>query len=112
VISVTFWQSCAESSDLLLLSETETSQDEPSGSEIVSHRRQVSVLLTPIAESPQLLGLGHLGQAYAWTLGMLPYARPGEVQLGLVDFDRIIGANTAPQLLVTFTLRGTSQQSS
>jgi hypothetical protein len=48
-----------------------------------------------------LLGLGHLGQAYAWTLGMLPYASPGEVQLGLVDFDRIIGANTATQLLVT-----------
>lgn len=48
-----------------------------------------------------LLGLGHLGQAYAWTLGMLPYASPGEVQLGLVDFDRVIGANTATQLLVT-----------
>lgn len=48
-----------------------------------------------------LLGLGHLGQAYAWTLGMLPYAKPGEVRLFLVDFDRIIAANTATQLLVT-----------
>jgi len=48
-----------------------------------------------------LLGLGHLGQAYAWTLGMLPYARPGDVQLFLVDFDRVIEANIATQLLVT-----------
>lgn len=47
-----------------------------------------------------LLGLGHLGQAYAWTLGMLPYATPQEVQLGLVDFDVIVDGNTATQLLV------------
>ena len=46
-----------------------------------------------------LLGLGHLGQAYAWTLGMLPYARPEEVELGLVDFDRIVEGNAATQLL-------------
>jgi hypothetical protein len=46
-----------------------------------------------------LLGLGHLGQAYAWTLGMLPYARPGEAELGLVDFDRVVEGNAATQLL-------------
>ena len=32
-----------------------------------------------------LLGLGHLGQAYAWTLGLLPYAVPGECQIALDD---------------------------
>ncbi len=48
-----------------------------------------------------LLGLGHLGQAYAWTSGMLPYAVPGDVCLGLVDFDRIVKGNTATQLLTT-----------
>lgn len=47
-----------------------------------------------------LLGLGHLGQAYAWTLGLLPYATPHEVELGLVDFDHVIDGNTATQLLV------------
>jgi ThiF family protein len=47
-----------------------------------------------------LLGLGHLGQAYAWTLGMLPYANPADVELGLLDFDFVIPANTATQLLV------------
>ncbi|MGO8870632.1 MAG: hypothetical protein ACLQPH_04385 [Acidimicrobiales bacterium] len=48
-----------------------------------------------------LLGLGHLGQAYAWTLGMLPYAVPGDVCLGIVDFDHIVKGNTATQLLTT-----------
>ncbi len=48
-----------------------------------------------------LLGLGHLGQAYAWVLGMLPYATPAEVCLGLVDYDRIVKGNTATQLLVS-----------
>lgn len=47
-----------------------------------------------------LLGLGHLGQAYAWTLRMLPYANPGEVEIGLLDFDTVINGNTATQLLV------------
>ena len=47
-----------------------------------------------------LLGLGHLGQAYAWTLGMLPYANPGEVEIGLLDFDTVVKGNTATQLLV------------
>jgi hypothetical protein len=47
-----------------------------------------------------LLGLGHLGQAYAWTLGMLPYRVPQEVQLGLMDFDVVVDGNTATQLLV------------
>lgn len=47
-----------------------------------------------------LLGLGHLGQAYAWTLGMLPYAATDEVRLGLVDFDIAVKGNTATQLLV------------
>jgi hypothetical protein len=48
-----------------------------------------------------LLGLGHLGQAYAWTLGMLPYAIPSDVQLGLMDFDVIVKGNTATQLLTS-----------
>lgn len=34
-----------------------------------------------------LIGLGNLGQAYLWTLSLLPYAAPGEVHLVLQDFD-------------------------
>ena len=48
-----------------------------------------------------LLGLGHLGQAYAWVIGMLPYATPAAVRVGLVDYDRVVAGNTATQLLVT-----------
>jgi hypothetical protein len=44
-----------------------------------------------------LLGLGHLGQAYGWTTGMLPYEAPGDVELGLVDFDTIVQGNVATQ---------------
>jgi len=47
-----------------------------------------------------LLGLGHLGQAYAWVIGTLPYARPAVVRLGLIDYDRVVAGNTATQLLV------------
>lgn len=47
-----------------------------------------------------LLGLGHLGQAYAWTIGMLPFQTPHDVQLGLVDFDTVVKGNAATQLLV------------
>ena len=47
-----------------------------------------------------LLGLGHLGQAYAWTIGMLPYDNPSQVLLGLVDFDTVVKGNAATQLLV------------
>jgi hypothetical protein len=48
-----------------------------------------------------LLGLGHLGQAYAWTLGMLSYTAPEECDIGLVDFDIAVSGNTATQLLTT-----------
>ena len=48
-----------------------------------------------------LLGLGHLGQAYAWVVGMLPYATPAHVHVDLVDYDRVVAGNTATQLLVT-----------
>lgn len=47
-----------------------------------------------------ILGLGHLGQAYAWTLGMLPYADPGTVRFGLLDFDTVVSGNWSTQLFV------------
>ncbi len=40
-----------------------------------------------------LIGLGHLGQAFLWTLGFLPYATPEEVLLVLQDFDFLSEAN-------------------
>ncbi|MGI5506360.1 hypothetical protein [Lentzea sp. CA-135723] len=46
-----------------------------------------------------LIGLGHLGQAYGWGLGMLPYANPAEVVLTLQDTDSVVEANVSTGLL-------------
>lgn len=46
-----------------------------------------------------LIGLGHLGQAYLWTLGFLPYAEPGEVELILQDYDVLAEANDSTSVL-------------
>ena len=58
-----------------------------------------------IAELPAaaaLLGLGHLGQAFAWLLAVLPYPLAGERQLVLIDDDRLTRANHATSMLDGF----------
>lgn len=47
-----------------------------------------------------LVGLGHLGQAYAWTLGMLPYPVNGRPHLVLQDFDKAAKSNLSTCLLL------------
>jgi hypothetical protein len=46
-----------------------------------------------------IIGLGNLGQAFAWALASLPYADRHEVQLLLQDFDRIAASNESTSLL-------------
>jgi hypothetical protein len=46
-----------------------------------------------------ILGLGHLGQAYLWTLGLLPFAKPQKAEFFLQDFDRVVVANLGTGLL-------------
>jgi hypothetical protein len=53
-----------------------------------------------------LAGLGHLGQAYAWTLGMLPYGDPSQVKVMLQDYERVVEANESTGLLTTTDHRG------
>ena len=53
-----------------------------------------------------LIGLGHLGQAYLWTLGLLPYENPGNVELVFQDFDRLTLANDSTSLLTSPGLVG------
>lgn len=48
-----------------------------------------------------LVGLGHLGQAYAWALGMLPYPDDGRPHLVLQDFDRAAKSNLSTCMLLT-----------
>lgn len=53
-----------------------------------------------------LIGLGHLGQAYLWTLGFLPYAEPAALELVLQDFDTLTRANDSTSPLTTLGLVG------
>ncbi len=46
-----------------------------------------------------LIGLGHLGQAYAWALGLLPYANPAAVELMLQEYDIVVKANQSTGML-------------
>jgi hypothetical protein len=48
-----------------------------------------------------LIGLGHLGQAFAWALASLPYEDRTQVQLILQDFDKLTASNESTSL-VTF----------
>ncbi len=46
-----------------------------------------------------VLGLGHLGNAYLWALGTLPYAMPSHVRFFLNDFDTVEDENIETGLL-------------
>jgi hypothetical protein len=46
-----------------------------------------------------MLGLGNLGQAALWTIGLLPYSDPGLVSLFLQDADKSEFGNLAIQIL-------------
>jgi len=54
-----------------------------------------------LPSSAWIIGLGHLGQAFLWTLGLLPYASPEDVNLVLQDFDALVEANDSTSLLTT-----------
>jgi hypothetical protein len=56
----------------------------------------------PVAFLPRrmwLLGLGHLGNGYLWTLSALPYQNPREVEFFLMDFDRVEDENVETGIL-------------
>lgn len=54
-----------------------------------------------LPSSAWLIGLGNLGQAFLWSLGLLPYARPDAVSLTLQDFDSIAVSNDSTSLLTS-----------
>lgn len=53
-----------------------------------------------------LIGLGNLGQAYLWTLGLLPYADPSDLRLVLQDFDVLAESNDSTSMLTQQALIG------
>lgn len=56
-----------------------------------------------------LIGLGHLGQAYLWGLGLLPYASPNEVELILQDVDEITDSTESTSILTEAAMIGTKK---
>jgi hypothetical protein len=46
-----------------------------------------------------LIGLGHLGQAFLWTIGLLPFGDPGAVRLFLQDVDEAGGSTESTSIL-------------
>ena len=46
-----------------------------------------------------LIGLGHLGQAYLWALGLLPYPQPSGMELVLQDVDVITVSSESTSIL-------------
>jgi hypothetical protein len=62
--------------------------------------------LTYLPSSLWLIGLGHLGQAYLWGLGLLPYKDPSAVKLVLQDVDVITESTTSTSILTDATVVG------
>lgn len=54
---------------------------------LTAHKDAPSLSLLP--EKLWLIGLGHIGQAYLWCLGVLPYASTAPLKLVLQDVDKI-----------------------
>ena len=53
-----------------------------------------------------LIGLGHLGQAYLWGLGLLPYETPRDVSLVLQDIDVITPSTESTSILSDASMVG------
>jgi hypothetical protein len=62
--------------------------------------------LTYLPSKLWLIGLGHLGQAYLWGLGLLPYARPADLSLVFQDIDAITASTESTSILTDASLLG------
>ncbi|MGH6755197.1 MAG: hypothetical protein ACREDP_23835, partial [Bradyrhizobium sp.] len=55
--------------------------------------------LSALPDKIWFLGLGHLGQAYAWTMALLPYGAPWNCEIMIQDIDQVSVANFGTGLL-------------
>ena len=55
--------------------------------------------ISRLPSSVWIIGLGNLGQAFLWIIGMLPYADPSKLSLVLQDFDTLAESNDSTSLL-------------
>ncbi len=63
-------------------------------------RGEMAPELDRLPSAAWLVGMGNLGQAYLWTLGLLPYSSQG-AELVLQDFDVLASSNLSTSLLTT-----------
>jgi hypothetical protein len=66
-------------------------------------------VLSYLPASLWLIGLGNLGQAFAWLVACLPYANRNKVELTLQDHDLIADSNDSTSLLSSLPLVGTKK---
>ena len=66
----------------------------------------VGPVITRLPSALWLIGIGNVGQAYMWALGLLPYENPNEVQLVLQDYDMLAPSNDSTSLLTQPTVIG------
>jgi hypothetical protein len=62
--------------------------------------------LTYLPSRLWLIGVGHLGQAYLWGLGLLPYRAPHDVALVLQDIDIITESTESTSILTNAVMVG------
>ena len=62
--------------------------------------------LTYLPSRLWLVGLGHLGQAYLWGLGLLPYLEPSDVSLVLQDIDDVTASTESTSVLSDSSMIG------
>lgn len=65
----------------------------------ISHPDAIGCLVEFLPCKLWFLGLGHLGNAYIWTVASLPFFDPAAVEFGLMDFDRIEKENVETGLI-------------
>ncbi len=78
----------------------------PDSTHLWTEERDTGPELEWLSSNCWLIGLGHLGQAYLWTLGFLPYANPESLELVLQDYDELVLANDSTSLLTDSSMIG------
>ena len=64
-----------------------------------SHADAIGPVVEWLPADLWVLGLGHLGNAYLWALGTLPYENPNQARVFLNDFDTVNDENIETSLL-------------
>jgi len=70
----------------------------------LSHQDEPELVYLP--SKLWVIGLGHLGQAYLWGLGLLPYRDPSKLTIVLQDVDRITPSTDSTSVLTDASLIG------